>query len=554
MEGYKRNGDPDFGFWQEQIAKGRKFRKDVADENMWDTWKDYYHGNWMPGVMPSNVFFKMLRTIVPRVYFRDPGVSVLPAKPGLENLLFAQVLERTDNKLVKAMRLKKSLKKIVQQTFLYGTGFGKLGYAAEHSPSPEQFVVDAAAPISERGEKVEYHSLIRENMPWYLPVHPKSIVLPAGCDDFDGARWATHLVERAVEDVKIDPRFDNRKDLKGGQSRTVLIGDNQYQLRRPVSMLEIAEIRDKKTGKVFVFDLSGGNLLFFGDDAFQYHNRISIHQLLFNEAEDSCYGIADAKVLEPIQLELNETRTQIMKHRRMSIVRLLVQSGAMKPDQAEKLVSETVLPVVWVEGDVNSVVKVLQSAGIPQDLLVNIRDMYQEMREQVGFSRNAMGEAEQGSEKITAAEAKIVAAASEIRIDERRDMLADMLTNIVSDMHRIIFKYWTEEQIVDIIGPTGAPIWVSFKGSMLENGDYTISVDPDSGLPQTKALREQKAVQIYQLFRQDPLINPERLVQNTLRELQGVQYDELMMTNQPGGNPEQPIAIESLLNQLQQGQ
>ena len=41
-------------------------------------------GERRKGILPSNVYFKMLRTLIPRVYYRNPSVSLTPKKPGLE--------------------------------------------------------------------------------------------------------------------------------------------------------------------------------------------------------------------------------------------------------------------------------------------------------------------------------------------------------------------------------------------------------------------------------------------------------------------------------------
>ena len=85
IEGYIRSR-PDTSWWEAQIIAGEEFRKKFAYENDWDKWRAFYRGNWAPGVLPLNLFYTFLRTVVPRVYFRDPTVSVSPGKPGLINL------------------------------------------------------------------------------------------------------------------------------------------------------------------------------------------------------------------------------------------------------------------------------------------------------------------------------------------------------------------------------------------------------------------------------------------------------------------------------------
>src|SRR6266567_3787977 len=108
------NGKPDVSYWMQQVRKGIAYRKKYAYQDQWDTWRKYYRGQWDAKIMPYNVFFKMIRTLVPRVYFRNPSISIAPGKPGLEYMVLAQILERIDNKLIKSMRLKTQLKMAVQ--------------------------------------------------------------------------------------------------------------------------------------------------------------------------------------------------------------------------------------------------------------------------------------------------------------------------------------------------------------------------------------------------------------------------------------------------------
>ena len=129
-------GKPDVTFWIQQINAGIAYRKKVAHEDSWSRWRKYYRGEWNSQILPTNLFFKTLRTIVPRVYFRNPSVSIQPAKPGPEQWAFAQLQERIDNKMIRKMKVKKQIKTMVQDAFLKGTAVGKLGFGAQFTPTP----------------------------------------------------------------------------------------------------------------------------------------------------------------------------------------------------------------------------------------------------------------------------------------------------------------------------------------------------------------------------------------------------------------------------------
>jgi len=548
-EGYI-NGKLDMAWWIKQITAGVEFRKKYSHEPKWQQWRDFYRGNWKDGVLPSNVYFKMLRTIVPRVYFRNPSISLTAAKPGIEHMLFAQLLERIDNKLIKRMKLKKQLKMMVQDAFMFGTAVGKLGYGAEFTPSPDQMETDQPYDRSER--VVEYNSNVHANMPWFMRVHPGAFIVPAGLMDFDDSRFAIHWIRRSLADVKADTRFKNVKGLSGS-TRGVMSGTSQaYKenkgYRNPTEMVDLYEIRDKKTRKVFVIAPYATNkVLYEGTDDLQFQGRLPFYPIVFNADDDVFWGVPDSQILEPIQLEMNEIRTQIMKHRRISLIKILCKINSMEETEALKLVSEDVSPVIFIKGDVNTDIRILEGSNIPRDLFSAFEATVFDARETVGFSRNEFGEFNSRSGDTSATEATIVKQASEIRVDERRDMVADVVVDVVEHIHTIIFEHWNEEQVVDIMGPNGVPLWIKFKPSMLKAGAYQVNVDPDTSVPETKQGRQNKAAQVFGLLKGDPMVDQMRLRRYLLHEFHGTVFDD-MLSFPSLGTPTNPVDMAQAIS------
>ncbi len=539
--GYKK-GKPDVPWWLEQIKKGIEDRDKWTYQSNWNRWRDYYRGNWRANVMPVNLFFMMIRTIVPRIYFRNPSISVSPAKPGFMNMAFARMLERADNKMIKQMRLKQQMKKIIQDTFMFGTGFGKLGFGGRFVPS--QFGEDEV--LNKDGERLEFVNHAMGDMPWFARVRTGNMVWPAKTEDFSTARWAAEKVIRALVDVKDDPRLKNTKDLQG--TVWAKIEHSTHRTNHPIDVIEMWEIHDRKTGKVILIAVdnnnkSKGTELLFEDDALQQYGNLPYFPLVFNEDDETAWGVPDSKILEPQQLEINETRTQIMKHRRMSLIKILVKENAMTHEEAEKLVSEDIGAVVFIKGDPRSSVENFDAGGIPRELFASAEMTMQDTRETVGFSRNQFGEFNSRSGDTTATEANIVKQASEIRVDERRDLAADLLQEVGTHMHGLMFENWGTDQVVDVIGPGGVPIWVEFRGELLKNGRYNVTVDPDSAVPESRELRERRAVEAYSILKENPLIDPVNLTQFLLTELKGVEFDEMMkqLPAQPGVSPGQTV-------------
>ena len=534
-DGYIAGKKPDAAWWMDRIQEGLKYREEVAFEQSWDRWHAYMRGEWAPGVLPNNLFFKMMRTIVPRVYFRNPSVSIVSTKPGPLFMGFAKLLERVDAKLLRQMRLKKQLKRMVQDTFHMGTGIGTLGFGAEYEYAHEGFV--EAPLIGNQGESLEYKDHVVPNMPWFSRVHPRNYVVPAMSESLEDSRWTTMFVERSLHDVKRDSRLSKRARNSIGAGRFGKSNNNDTQAKRfskgnrSVDMVQLGVIRDKKYQRVIVMAPGGGKnsptILYDGSDVLQA-DGFPDFAITFNPDNEYFWGVPDSQILEPQQLEMNEIRTQTMYHRRISMIKFLLRKGEIDPGEVAKLLSPEVGAAIWVNGDPEKIVARIKAGEIPPELFAAEEQILRDVRDTVGFSRNQLGEYNSQTADTTATEANIVKQGSEIRVDERRDEMADMLVDIVEGIHSLIFRKWTQQEIVQVTGPGGVPVWVQFTPQMLSVGQYNVKIDPDNALPETKQNREQKALALYNILKTNPIIDPFKLTQYVLHELHGTAFDDMM--------------------------
>lgn len=552
-EGYVK-GRPDSSWWMQQIHRGISYRKKCADEGSWDKWRKMYRGQWRGDILPANMFYTMLRTIVPRIYFRNPSVSIVSAKPGLENLALAKMLERIDNKMLLRMKTKGQLKRIVRNAVMFGSAFGKIGFGSQYAPP--SLIGENTVGQDKKGNKLEYSDLLDNFMPWFMSTHPGQVIFPSKLDEFDNSPWVGHWVRRSAREVQDDPNLKNVSNIKGSfPTAGMQIPGQHNKMQYPVEMVDLIEIRDRRTGKVFVLaPFSSDRILLEEEDTMQQLGKLPILDLVFNEDDEFCWGVPDSRILEPYQLELNEVRTQNMKHRRAALVKLLAKKGAFDEGNLPKLNDEDVAAVIETNLDPNSSVEAFK-IDIPTDALSYDRVVVDYIRESLGFSRNQMADFKQGSGDTTATEAQIVQMASEIRIDERRDATADLLVEMIEMLHPVMFEHWTEDQVVEVIGPGGVPLWVEVSGNMIKSGRYDLKVDPDSSVPETRVLREQKAIQMYGILKDNPLIDPVILTRFFLHELKGVAYDDMLkmpeVAGAMGATPQRPMQFGDLIKQIQ---
>ena len=555
MEGYIVKGSKvtvDTTWWMQQYRLGEEDRSVKAKQPQWSRYLQHYRNEFRDGLYPKNMMFVMNRTLVPKIYYRNPKISIVSRLPGPQHQAFSKVLERVDNILIDAMNLKVEMKRMINASFFQSFGIMKLLFGAEFTPTP--IVGLTEAPITKLGMRPEYRPSIVKNMPYVKHIQSKDFVMAEGISEFEDTFFMAHKVTRYWDDVENDKRFPLfAKNAKKKTGVTPLgphdaIG-NQSNSRRQV---ELFEFRDRRTRKVFIIapDIMPKNMpILFEDDELQTPHSSPFYIYTPNMDVEHPYGVSDADLLVTVQEQLNDINTKIHQHAKISLIKWLSEKQAITPVEADKLLSEdvaTVIQVVSLSG-----LKAIEAHHIPESLLKQKNELMEDMRELVGFSRNSMAQFQARSHGPTATEVNAVNQSSELRIDERRDIVADNLVSIFKDVHQVIFRHWSEAQVVRLIGDDGLPIWVEFTGRMLDDGAYDILIEPDSSVPETREVREARAARIYDDLKADPNIDPIKLTQYRLHETPGVALDDLMKATQaPGGNV---ISMDQFVGQQQQG-
>lgn len=497
-------------WFKDAILNGMKFQEKYARSVMWSKYKAYYRHEFKQGILPVNIVFSILRSMVPQVYFKNPQVTVTPTRPGLEFELHARLVEDIDNWLLRELDIKYQLKRMITDGFLCGIGNGFFGYDSQFGFSQAQMVGAAGESdtlTDSKGDRIEYESQISSGMPWFLRARPEDVVYPWGCESATNSEWVAMRVFRPVNDIKADKKYKNTNDLKGSfvQRRTQVNGVIRDEFDdgdlKDHEWVELWQIHDAKTKQILAMVMDHDKWLREEEDLLQVEG-LPVETLVFNPDPDFIYGIPDARIIEPQLLELNEIRTQAMKHRRIDILKFLYKKGAIKKPALERLLSEDVQAGVEIEADSdirNAVTPLTPGAsGILADLEKMGEVVRRDVREMVGFSRSTAGEY-QGKTHISAKETDVVAAANQIRLDERRDIVADVLTKIIRRINQVIFTHWNQDLVRSVVGPDGAKYWLKFKPNEIK-AEYSYKVDPSNAIPVTPEVKKKQAIEMVQAW------------------------------------------------------
>jgi len=568
--------------WEENISGGTQYMKDFAEPENWETYRNYYRGIFASGAPAARkysvaIIFAIIRSMLPRVFFTNPKVVVTNEIPGF--YVQSKIVQKIDNKLMRSTKIKRVLKEAILSAALCGTCPLLTGFDTEYGYDPklredmtdsmgEQLPVGGTLVQFDKktGDRLEYNDSIKPGTPWLATIRPEFFIVPYGYGRLGEVPWVARLYVRHLDDVKKDPRLINTKDLKANAITTFdwfreqrlhqQMPDNNYG-----DFVFLWEIKDLKTSRMMIMQEGHKKFLYNEKDYLQKFGNPYM-ELTFNYDPITFWGLPDSKFLEDQQLAINEARTLQMETRRIAKLRFIYDENVVDPEEVMKVITEDVGCGIKVDGNPSEAISILQPY-VPADFNIDVDAIRKDAREISGFSRNQIGEFEGG--RRTATETQIVNMASQIRVSERKDMLSDLLIDVVEKYNQYIFSEWNTQQVEDIIGPDGKRHWVSFTYEQIKS-KYNFRVDPDSGTPVSSEQRRQEAIMVAQYIHASPVIqmaleNKQKIPYNlvaldrfVIEQFEGVPVEEIMPPSQGAGkNPEQPMPLEEMQKQFAGG-
>ena len=539
------------------------FRNRYPRVNPADHWVD--RGDTLQ-VLTDGSIAREARKMVPKVTFGNPYIRVRPLAG--RTVIDAKVLERVINGIIEQISIGATLDKGALGTIQHGTGFFKLGYDSEFVPSYEEIqqLGFSKGAFDKKNKRQEFRDYIFPGMPWVTWQHPTNVVFPEMISSFEDARWVAFQYLRPTEDLKADKRLSNTKDLKPLPQR---FADMDFSLERDSLEHEFlvdnslcTELRDKATGKMLVFAEGHDKLLYKEDDVLMgiLGGRLPIHALQFNVNTDYAWGTSDIQMVEEDLKELMDIRTQHAIDRRLRVLKFLYRKGSIDREEMSRLVNGKGGAGVAVEGNPRDMVTPF-SMPSQADMLGEANVVTGRIREHFGTNAFAThpssrrGEAEvQGSQQD-----------SQAGVSRAQLKTQELVVKIAKDIASMVFAFWTEETVVDVLSPVldsislpdgssqqadvTKQVWVKFKGTELRgNFDYTLS--PSRGRLVDGQQRKREALELVQFLSQVPGVNHQELLRQIGDEFDTIDMEKIFT---PMNNSQNPVGMEQL-SQLAGGQ
>ena len=439
-------------WWGSQIERALKWRKDNSREDRWNDMKKYYEHRFADPTQPKfNLIYMLASTLVPSLMYQTPQITNTARRPEFQ--YWASFFDGLDNWALDEIEMKDTLNSAIIHAFLYNTVGFQLGFDFPDNNMPvDQGMFPRLAGSVDRAR--------RYNMPWVDLLQPDKFIVAAGTKTMRNCRWFAKeltLPKYIMEDmggfINLTPTGIPKELRASGMNNWLdLVADDEY--------ITYYEVHDAETKETFCIDINNHVIMEPQDDPLQV-DGLPLRTLIFNKSPDSIWGTPDSIYIETQMLEGNECRKIGRLQRKMATLKALVDKDVVTKETIEKLLTDdpiAILPVDLAEKKISDVIAFLQP-HIQGEYFEYEKQLLNDAQLLTGTGPNQFGTFAPG--RRTKFEAQTVQDQSLLRTGARRQLLADVVTGLVSMMNMLFIKNWKADVIAKVIGVEGATYWVS---------------------------------------------------------------------------------------------
>ncbi len=569
---------------RQRVENAKATRDQEGQLDTWQRLRDIYRLQMFDAFEERDriavaIGFATINVIAPSVAVNYPKIVVWPTLEDVDHQAKATIAEGVLNYWWRRYRWKKPIREAVKDSLIYGTGICKIGWRYEEREVPRD-EDDLAADLAERSANLDEYAAANPAEAGDLPsddelmdlvpdmdtaviqdrafverVSPLDILVDPEATDPENLRWIAQKVIRDLAEVRVDERYKVSARRKVKADATIERDkDSADTWRRSTQAVDIVEDTDRIVIWEF-YDLVRKEMMVFASTGEQFlidptpieYASGHPYEFLFNyEVPDQFWSLGDLEAIEPLQNELNETRSQMVTARDLDIPKFFYRRDGLEPDAIAALRSKIPWTGVPVDGDTpfnELIAEVPRPTASPQlyqhsDQITNDVDLV------TGVSEYQRGELPET--RRTATEASIIQDAANARASDKLAQVEDFISAVAKRVLQLAQAYMTGEQAARATGKANAQVLWTFSADDIE-GEFDFEVEAGSTQPRNETFRRQQAQQMANTlapFVEMGLINPYALVTHLLTDGYGIKdptqwlLDPSMMAPPPGAEGE----------------
>lgn len=501
-----------------QINAAKRWRDREGYDQTWKRLVDLYRGRQFEHLSTEdriavNISFSTVNVIAPSISVNHPKITVNARKPSAAAQ--AEITEAVVNYWWRHYELRPQFRRSVKDFLIIGHGWLKCGYKYEEkrlSAAPQSVAetplgsaVDPAADDAEEALEPDPISteivVVDTDRPFVERVSPFDMFVDPDATSLSDARWIAQRIRRLLSDVKADERFDRAARNHVGATMTDR-GTSPYGPTTPrrvgkdtnLEYVDIWEFYDIPAQKMCVF-AEGCDKFLVKPMEMPYAFGHPFVMIRNYDVPDYFYPIGDLEALEPLQRELNATRTQMMNHRKKYSRKYLFKESAFDPKGRKALESDEDNALVPVASD-----EPLANTVQPFPAVITPPEFYNHSASIMNDANmiSAVSEYMRGGTpdiKRTATEAAITQDAANARAADKLATIEDAIAQVARRLVALAQQFMTGEQVARLVDASGQPVWVTFDSDYIA-GEFDYEVEAGSTAPVNESFRRQMALQM----------------------------------------------------------
>jgi hypothetical protein len=548
--------------YRDEIRRSKRWRTDEGCDSDWRRYVDLYRGKQYSGAVPGdklivNLIFSTINTLAPAVAVNNPKFTVNARNPNTAPQ--AIIVEEVLNYLWRTWHYQEEFRLAVNDQLIMGHGWCKVGY--KFTKPPEEKKVDSDEPnatengadvgVDDRDDvegNVESEQYVYEDRPFVERISPFDMFVDPDARNPKEMCWIAQRTWRPIKDVQVDSRYSatarkkvsarswSRWSTEDGDARM----NDQAVPKGVKSFCEIIEFYDIKTQLVSTFCLDSDTVddesgFLIKPRRMPYAMGHPFEMLRGYEVADHFYTMGDVEQIESLQLELNQTRTQMMNHRKRFQRKWLYDRDAFDREGVQALeadIDNTMIPVMS-DGNISAVITPLPAVVTPSEFYDQSAMISADLDRVSGVSDYQRG-GNTGAIKRTATEAAMIQDAANSRAQDRLAKIETSLARLGERVIGLMQQFLTGDQVARIVTMPGRA-WVNYDPEYIQ-GEFDYEVAAGSTEPQNETFRRQSAMQLVDAsmpFLQAGVANPQALLMWVLQKGFGIK-DVSQFVNQQG--------------------
>ena len=561
--------------YRDRITAAKRWREDERYDKTWKRLRDIYRLKMFNNFADEDriavaLAFSTINVIGPSIAVNYPKITVNSRDESQDQQNKALIVQTVVNHWWRLYDFRDESRKAVQDFLVYGHGWGKVSWAyseRQRTMTPDERYEGIEVANNQLDDYVAQNPMMALEVPTHQDVedlHPEDTIevlhdapVFERVSPFDvfvdpeatclrDAQWIAQRIVMPLEVAKADERFlkSARNKLKSDGSLKWFNEDNKQNVPDDHGRVTVWEFYDLTTNVMSIFaDQQKGVGFLVKPTEFPYPYGHPFVMLRNYEVPDQFYPIGEIEAIEPLQNELNHTRSAMVLARQLDIPKYMVRKDAMDTDALDALTSSDTNALVPIRDDTpfNEVIQpVPRNAANAMfyqnhsELITNDIDRITGVNE---FMRGATPEI-----RRTATEANLVQDAANARAADKLARIETYISEVAERLVQLAQLYLTTDQVARMTTEQGASVWIPYSRDDIE-GQFEFDVDAGSTQPQNEQFRRQQAMQMLQALGPfiGTTIDPFAITMHVLRDGFGIKNPERFMVVMP---PQMPPGAE----------